>query len=144
MLEKSICETCVTSSVSATELKSHILLHHIHGVFLCDVCNKVLRNNVDIQLHVDGHVAEKCRTSSFYDAERSANSAEPTEDVTSHFVDIKRELLDASADDLGVAASWDAGIARYSVERVWFDPMRMYSLERVLRTKQLKVSSVSS
>ena len=59
MLDAVRCSVCINLANLVPDLKAHLLLQHVHSVFLCDICNKIFYTDDDIQLHIEKHVTEK-------------------------------------------------------------------------------------
>ena len=59
------CLLCVNLAQSETEFKAHFVSHHVHSVFLCDLCHRIFYQEIDVNQHVTSHLVAKVAAVSF-------------------------------------------------------------------------------
>ena len=85
------CLLCVNLVQSETDLKAHILSHHMHSVFLCDLCHRLFYEEVEANEHVSSHLVSKDALTCFVKQE-PVDSAE----IASSFYELQHENFKSS------------------------------------------------
>ena len=93
------CLLCIDLAPSKQNLKAHILSHHVHSVFLCDLCHRIFYQETDVNEHVTAHLDAKDVSASFVKHE-SADSVHVANSFNHLPGDFSSSLVFAHACDL--------------------------------------------